>query len=116
MVRLEEAQSIGQEDRRLMLDLKEIVERQVPGASVCLYGSVARGERTPESDYDVLVLTPEQLTRDQEATLRRTAYELELERDVVISLILCTRDEWEQPITKASPYFWNVNREGIVIC
>jgi len=116
MITLDKASRIAPEDRQLMLDLRDVVRRYVPDATLLLYGSVARGEQTPESDYDVLVITPDKLSGASEATLHRAVYELGLDRDAVISLFLSTKDEWEQPITKVTPYYQNVTSEGIAIC
>ena len=43
-----------------------VIAAFLPGASVVLYGSVARGEQGPESDYDVLILVDAPLTRQEE--------------------------------------------------
>ena len=45
--------------REVLGELKEEVERLVPGARVYLFGSYARGEGTAASDVDVLVVVEE---------------------------------------------------------
>ena len=116
MITLDQAGHLGPKARSLLSDLRSIVRRHVPNASILLYGSVARGQCTPDSDYDILILTPKALSSSEEAPLRRAVYEMELEQDAVISLIVSTVDEWELPITRATPYYQNVTREGIALC
>jgi predicted nucleotidyltransferase len=115
MKKLSEATKISEKDKQLLLEVKEIVLRHVPDAQVLLYGSVARGTQTPESDYDLLILTPSKLSRDEEKSLRSDTYELELDKEVVFSVFTEWVEEWERPIMKVSPYYKNVNREAISI-
>jgi predicted nucleotidyltransferase len=115
MKKLSEATKISEKDKQLLLEVKEIVLRHVPDAQVLLYGSVARGTQTPESDYDLLILTPNKLSRQEEEALSHDIYMVELEREVVLSDFVKWVGDWEKPIVKVSPYYKNVNREAIAI-
>ena len=44
--------------------IKETVTSVLPGAEVILFGSRARGTAMEHSDYDLLVITPNQLKKD----------------------------------------------------
>jgi predicted nucleotidyltransferase len=70
-----------------MREVKRSVLNYIPGAVVYLYGSVARGESTPDSDYDVIVITPTKLTTTMEDIVYDAVYQLEVTHDVVISLV-----------------------------
>ena len=50
-----------------------------PSATVILYGSRARRDAAPESDYDLLVLVEESLTGGLEDRIGDSLYSLELE-------------------------------------
>ncbi|MCL4499886.1 MAG: nucleotidyltransferase domain-containing protein [Chloroflexi bacterium] len=115
MRRLNRVRKLSEKDRQLLIDVKDVVTRFVPDAEVMLYGSVARGTATPESDYDILVITERKLSSGEESELDGAVYELELEREVVLSLVVYSREEWQRPIFRSSPYQKNVAREGIVI-
>lgn len=115
MKKLTEIASMPEKDRQLLLGLKAVVTRHVPDASVLLYGSVARGVATAGSDYDVLVITRRKLSRVEEDALDADIYRLQLEKDVVFSVVVIPSDEWEQPIIKVSPYYRNVTRDAIAI-
>lgn len=112
---LSRVRRISEFDRQLLLDLKSIVESHVPGAEVILYGSAARGTRQPDSDYDVLIVTPGKLSSQEEEELDAVVYHLELDREVVLSALICAQEEWSRPMFRASPYHRNVVKEGIVL-
>jgi predicted nucleotidyltransferase len=115
MRRLDEADNIPEGDRQLLAEVKRIVTGMLPDAQVLLYGSAARGERGPESDYDVLVLSDRELSDTEERRIRDAVYDIELAREVVVSLAMYTRDDWNLPLRKATPYHKNVEREGILL-
>jgi predicted nucleotidyltransferase len=78
-----------------------------------LYGSHARGDATPDSDIDLLVVLDDFDDADQE--LRRmspAASELSLEHDVVISLVVMRARGYAQ---RNTPLLLNVRREGIPV-
>ena len=45
--------------------IKETVTSVIPGAEVILFGSRAKGTAHEHSDYDLLVITPKQLKKDE---------------------------------------------------
>ena len=115
MRNLKRVRKISEFDRQLLLDLKSIVESHVPGAEVILYGSAARGTRQPDSDYDVLIITPRKLSSREKEKLDAVVYHLELDREVVLSAMICAQEEWSRSIFGASPYRKNVVKDGIVL-
>lgn len=115
MRNLSKATTISESDKNLLLELKSVVTQLVPDARLVVYGSVARGARQPDSDYDVLVLTGRRLQSDEYRRLDRAIYDLQLEREAVLSVMVWSQAEWRNPVLKASPYRKNVMREGIAI-
>lgn len=81
-------------------------------AEVILFGSRARGDEKPDSDWDILVLTAEPVSVQQERTFRDALYDLELETGEPISLFVYHKEDW---LTKqrVTPFFQNVTREGV---
>ncbi|MEK7792919.1 MAG: nucleotidyltransferase domain-containing protein [Candidatus Hydrogenedentota bacterium] len=95
--------------------VKRIVREFDPEAEVILYGSRARGDAEPDSDWDFLVLVKHTLSFDEERALSRRIYDLELQSDQVFSSIIRTKSEWQGPLSKAMPFHKNVEREGIAV-
>lgn len=99
--------------RPVLQACKRIIREQAPGAEVVLFGSRARGDGAPDSDYDLLVLTDGPLTSAEEDRISDAVYGLELERGVVISLIFFARDYWD--LHRLMPLHQEVDEQGIVL-
>jgi predicted nucleotidyltransferase len=108
-----QAHKLRRSDRVLLGEVKRRILDRAPDARVLLYGSAARGEATPESDYDILVITPRKLTRPEQAAIYDAVYAVELERNVIVSTMFYSREEWDMPIVRASPYYKNVVKESL---
>ncbi len=113
MKTIEEMHVFSQEDKALLLELKKIVLEVVPTAEVLLYGSVARGTQGPESDYDILVLTDEPLSKNGQREIERQVLELELAHDVVLSTMYHSKAEWRQ--RAALPFHSEVEKHGVAL-
>lgn len=104
---------ISEHARQILSGVKNIVRSFQPSASLYLYGSAARRERTQESDYDILVLTDNTLSTKEEDEIIDAVYDLELEYSVVISLIFYTEAEWQNPVFSFHPFHQNVEKDAI---
>lgn len=97
--------------RELREGLKQVLGPQFNRA--LLFGSRARGDARPDSDFDVLVIINGEF--DYADLLRRTATlasELSLKNDLVISCVFATQEKFEQG---QSPFFRNVRREYVLV-
>ena len=80
--------------------------------SIVLYGSEARGESTPESDIDIMVLLEGKIDYGKELrTCIHALYSLILEVGRPISPVIVDIDEYE---AAEWPLYRNVHREGIM--
>ena len=82
-------------------------------AEIVLYGSQARAEAMPDSDLDLLVIANDSVTSTQKREIHDAIYEIGLEYDIVISLIITSRQQWESPVTKLLPLYKSITQEGI---
>jgi predicted nucleotidyltransferase len=84
-------------------------------AEIILYGSRARGEAGPESDWDILILiNQEKQTREIENKYRDQILEIELEFGQSISSIIINKDDWEGKYS-ITPLYENIKNEGLKI-
>ena len=82
--------------------------------SVILYGSVARGTQTDESDVDVAVIMRPGATAEMHDRMLDMVVDLELACDKVLSVIRIDRDrfkEWEATL----PFYQSIRKEGVVL-
>ena len=78
---------------------------------IILFGSVARGDDTEESDIDILIITSESDELSDE--INSIAVDVILEKDEFISPYVMSEDHFNKTIDY--PFLTNVLREGIVI-
>lgn len=81
---------------------------------VVLYGSKARGDHGPDSDTDLLVITAG--SADLWGPFQEIAGDVEYEHGypTVLSLQVCSEEEWEESGRMGSPFHSEVEREGLV--
>lgn len=99
----------------LLQRVRETIRAVEPGARIILYGSHARGDPGPDSDWDFLVLLDGSVDRARMAHIRDALFELELALDdcPVLSSVVRGKDEWDSPLLRATPFHQGVEREGI---
>ena len=96
----------------LVEGILSILESQV--IRIVLYGSVARGTNTAESNVDIALLLNGNLSRETEDKLSDLIVDLNLKYDIVLSVIDIDYEmfkKWE----KVTPFYKNVNEEGVVL-
>lgn len=84
--------------------------------SVILYGSVARGTQTEESDIDIMVLVEgnDIELRNYEKKLGDVSTDISLKYLKVFSIIDVSYQEYEK-WKQISPFYRNVSEEGVVL-
>ena len=92
--------------RRLRERLGDRIEQ------VILFGSRARGEAQPDSDFDFLVLV-DRFTKALEGQVRDLAYEMLDRHGVVVSAMVVEADHFEEE--KWEPLYMTVRQEGIAL-
>lgn len=96
--------------------IRQIVELNLPGSRVLLFGSRARGDHDCFSDYDLLVITPQTITPKE-----KIYWSTRLDRAIVenvnipIDLLLNSEEEVRQKQELPGHIIRSVMREGIVL-
>jgi len=94
-------------------NIRTLKRQLLPNDRMILFGSQARGDARPDSDWDLLVLLdkPKKEESDEDK-----AYEFVLmgwKYGTYLSIKLYTENEWEKG--KMFPFYKNVERDGIEI-
>ncbi len=77
-----------------------------------LFGSRARGDHMPDSDYDFLAVLDE-ISPGLDETIYELGGEFLYQHCAVVSVIPVTREEYDRRIY--NPLFMNIRKEGIVL-
>jgi hypothetical protein len=77
--------------------------------------SQARGEATPESDIDILILLNSGISSQERNGIHDMLYEIGLEHDVAISVPIKSISHWELPMSRATSLYQAVQNEGILV-
>ncbi len=96
----------------LVSGLREIMQDSLE--QIILYGSVARGTATEESDVDIALLVKREMDYDLEWQLSDFVVDMELKYDKVFSVIDINAERffiWRE----ALPFYRNISTEGIVL-
>ena len=99
----------------ILKKVKAYIQAIEPQAEIILFGSRARGEGRPDSDWDILILTPGEANLQMEQLFRHKLFELELEYGQAISTFLFSKSDWNTR-HRITPLYQSVEKEGIVLC
>ena len=83
------------------------------GASLWLYGSQARGEATPDSDWDLLVLLDKAKREPSDVRYSDALQDFGFDQNQYVSPQIYTRSEWAA--MHFMPFYKNVEHDKIVL-
>ncbi|MEW8960065.1 nucleotidyltransferase domain-containing protein [Neomoorella humiferrea] len=103
----------GRNDKAIK-DFCELLKQQLGEKLLAtrLFGSVARGTATPESDIDILVVVENEDKPTREIVID-AAVEINLKYDVVISPIIMSAARYSGPLFRETLFYKSIQEEGI---
>jgi predicted nucleotidyltransferase len=107
-------QQLLNKEKKALLKLKKELSLKYNLYWLKLFGSKARGDFDKESDIDVVIVL-DNVTWEIEKQVYELCFYLGLEYDVLISPIIYSIQEINDKLTKATPLFMTVEKEGIAI-
>lgn len=103
--------------RQIQSELNAIVKTIADtgiASKIILFGSMARGEETPDSDIDLCVLTPitDRRPLDISIDLRRKLFNV---KNISLDLLTYNQDKFEEYAASPSSFAYIINTEGVVV-
>lgn len=94
--------------------IANIVHREAHDAKVILYGSRARGDFHPDSDWDVLVLLNQEYIKESDhERIAFPLYDLGIDNNTLVSPKLYTFKDWNK--RSFTLFYKNIEKEGRVL-
>lgn len=103
------------QDHILLQKIKEAVQILEPTAQIFLYGSRARNDAKPSSDWDIIILVDDIVTPSRVNQIRHRIYEIEWETDTIICSIVRSKQEWHSPKLQQTPFHKLVTQDAILL-
>ena len=79
----------------ILSSIKQQVRNIIPDATVSLFGSRAYGIPTDESDWDILILTSQNVNHALKNKVHHAIYPISVEICSFINFIAVQKDEWQ---------------------
>lgn len=107
---------LSREEQAWLNAYRQTLTEQFPNLveEIIIFGSKARGTGTADSDLDLLVVIREGDWRLKDA-VAQPGDRLAVGTDVVPSIIVLTRAEWETHRERQAPFWLTVTRDGVAV-
>jgi len=98
----------------IIKELSEALKKEIGPAlrDIILFGSRARGDSSPDSDYDILALIDKE-TKEIEEKIFATSCEIGWRHNVIITVFVHNKAYFDKK--KYEPLFMNIRKEGVHI-
>ena len=99
-------------DSQVFKEFASRIREILPGSRILAYGSRARGDATPDSDFDICVVFPDAAT-DARKQIQEIAWEVGFDHELLIMALSYSETEFNQSVRVASSLMRNIRKEGI---
>jgi predicted nucleotidyltransferase len=94
-------------------EAKKLLKSKFPVQELMVFGSVARGKATEESDLDLLVITRRPVSHVEKHAMSDLVFEINLSNGTNISILVVDRDTWKTGLWSVLPLYQEVVRDGV---
>lgn len=115
MPRVTKTPALAADDERTIEEIAAVLPSRWPVEAIVLYGSKARGDDTPDSDIDLLVLTGRPLAPEEIGAMRAVVRRIGLARGTWPELYIRTSEEWWHGVYQAAPIRMEIDAEGVAV-
>lgn len=84
------------EKNDILASIKSQILKVAPGAKVMLFGSRAYGAPTEESDWDILILTPQPVSTSLKRSIHDMLFPISLSIAAFINTVTVQENEWDK--------------------
>jgi len=98
---------------QILTELKQRIVEKYHVLEMQLFGSIARGEGTEDSDFDIFICLPT-VNRNIEEDIFDIAYDIELKYNCLIDIIILSKEQLQNS-NKKLPIYQNIIQEGIEV-
>jgi predicted nucleotidyltransferase len=84
-----------------------------PQVKAKVFGSKVKGVADEESDFDILILIPEEVTENIRRQIIHKVFDINLIHDTNLSPLIISESEWESRLTSFLPIHAFIEEEGV---
>lgn len=85
-----------QTKQQILVTIKSRILAVLPHAAIILFGSRANGSFAKESDWDILVLSDEPVTKTTKRAIHDKIFPLSVSIGAFINILLVSKKDWQQ--------------------
>ncbi|HUW65489.1 MAG TPA: nucleotidyltransferase domain-containing protein [Spirochaetia bacterium] len=106
---------LSSNEQAALVETKSLLQTKFPVEEFIVFGSVARGQATKESDLDLLVLTSRPMSHREKHAMSDLVFDVNLSHDTGISILVVDRSAWETGLLSVLPLHEEVTKDGVVV-
>jgi len=101
-------------DQSILNQFANKIRQRIPNAQIWAFGSRARGNAQPDSDFDVCVVAQSMGPKEREI-VSYIAWEVGFEHELLITALKYSREQFENSPRVSSPLFRAIHTEGVLV-